>query len=128
MRSFLMSKARPALALISASALGLSLLPQTAAAAPAPGGSFIRNVAEVSYFNTSLGIMERVFSNPVRAEVAAVPGLEVTGYSDLLLTRGAFGRYHFDVINSGNVPLSTSVSIGEQVEMHPPILREWRHE
>ncbi|MFC6642032.1 hypothetical protein [Sulfitobacter profundi] len=114
MRSFLMSKARPALALISASAMSLSLLPHTAAAAPAPAGSFIRNVAAVSYFNTSLGIMERVFSNPVRAEVAAVPGLEVTGYSDLLLTRGAFGRYHFDVINTGNVPLSTSLSIGEQ--------------
>jgi len=114
MRSFLMSKARPALALISASAMSLSLLPHAAAAAPAPAGSFIRNVAEVSYFNTSLGIMERVFSNPVRAEVAAVPGLEVTGYSDLLLTRGAFGRYHFDVINTGNVPLSTSLSIGEQ--------------
>lgn len=114
MRSFLMSKARPALALISASAMGLSLLPQPTAASPAPGGSFIRNVAEVSYFNTSLGIMERVFSNPVRAEVASVPGLEVTGYSDLLLTRGAFGRYYFDVINSGNVPLSTSLSIGGQ--------------
>ena len=114
MRSFLMSTARPALALISASALGLSLLPQMTAADPALGGSFIRNVAEVSYFNTSLGIMERVFSNPVRAEVASVPGLEVTGYSDLLLTRGAFGRYYFDVVNSGNVPLSTSFSIGEQ--------------
>ncbi|MEP3686281.1 MAG: hypothetical protein ABJN05_04195 [Sulfitobacter dubius] len=114
MRSFLMSTARSALALISASALGLSLLPQSTAADAALAGTFIRNVAEVSYFNTSLGIMERVLSNPVQVEVASVPGLEVTGYSDLLLTRGAFGRYHFDVVNSGNVRLFTSLSIDEE--------------
>lgn len=109
MRSFLRTAApramspSPALALL----LALALLPRPAGAEAAPGGTVIRNVAETTYFNTGLGIVETVLSNPVEARVLRVPDLEVTGFSDLVLTRGALARYHFEIRNSGNVPLTT---------------------
>lgn len=115
MRSFLQTIAQGVRTQAGVIALALTVMPHNTVASPAPGGSFIRNVAEASYFNPTLGIVERVFSNPVEALVAKVPALEVTGYSDLLLSRGAMGQYFFEVTNVGNVPLSTRIAI-ENVE------------
>ncbi|WP_372834417.1 DUF11 domain-containing protein, partial [Puniceibacterium confluentis] len=105
MRSFLRTAGLRAATLIQTVVLMLCLLPQNSMASPAPGGTLIRNIAQTTYFNNALGIVETVFSNPVEAEVLSVPSIDVSGYSDLLLSRGAMAQYHFEVRNSGNVPL-----------------------
>ena len=51
-------------------ALVISLLPHGAAAKQVPAGTFIRNVAQTTYFNEALGIIETVYSNAVDAKVA----------------------------------------------------------
>ena len=90
-------------------ALVISLLPHGAAAKQVPAGTFIRNVAQTTYFNEALGIIETVYSNAVDAKVAAVPALDVNGYSELMLTRGAMAQYYFEVANIGNVPLNAAI-------------------
>lgn len=96
-------------------ALVLCLAPGTAGASPAPAGTMIRNIAESTYFNPRLGIVETVRSNPVEARVAAVPDLVVQGFTDLLLSRGALGQYYFEVVNSGNTPLATTLRMDDRV-------------
>jgi uncharacterized repeat protein (TIGR01451 family) len=95
-------------------ALLCGLLPQPSMADPVPGGTLIRNVAQSSYFNIALGIVETVFSNPVEARVLSVPNIEITGYTELLLTRGALAQYHFEVLNSGNVPLDAVMRVEDR--------------
>jgi uncharacterized repeat protein (TIGR01451 family) len=114
MRSFLQTIGARATISVRAAALMLALLPQTAAADPAPAGALIRNIAQTSYFNTALGIVETVLSNAVEARVAAVADIEVIGYSDLLLTRGAMAQYYFEVLNTGNVPLEAALAVEDR--------------
>ena len=95
-------------------ALVISLLPQGTAAKQVPAGTFIRNVAQTIYFNEALGIIETVYSNAVDAKVAAVPALDVNGYSELMLTRGAMAQYYFEVTNIGNVPLNADMTMSHQ--------------
>ena len=95
-------------------ALVISLLPHGAAAKQVPAGTFIRNVAQTTYFNEALGIIETVYSNAVDAKVAAVPALDVNGYSELMLTRGAMAQYYFEVANIGNVPLNAAMTMQHQ--------------
>jgi uncharacterized repeat protein (TIGR01451 family) len=73
----------------------------------------IRNVAEARYFNPDYGITETVYSNPVEAIVAQVPAVDVTGYSNLVLSRGAIGQYYFEISNTGNTPLQVSPDIDD---------------
>lgn len=80
-------------------------------AAPAPAGMSIVNIAEARYFNTVLGIYERVYSNQVAALVAEVPAMEVVSNSFLRLSRGARDQHHFEVRNSGNVEIAVSAYI-----------------
>lgn len=82
-----------------------------AQAAPTPAGTVIRNIAEGSYFNAALGIRETVRSNPVEALVAEVPDMEVTGFTDLVLSRGAMDQYHYEIRNTGNVTLEMTPSM-----------------
>ncbi|MEQ3624495.1 MAG: carboxypeptidase-like regulatory domain-containing protein, partial [Marinobacter sp.] len=82
-----------------------------AQAAPTPAGTVIRNIAEGSYFNTALGIRESVRSNPVEAIVAEVPDMEVTGFTDLVLSRGAMDQYHYEIRNTGNITLEMTPSM-----------------
>ena len=99
---------------VVACVLSLSLgttAPNTAAHAATLPGTVIRNIAQTSYFNPNLGITETVYSNPVEAIVAEVPALEVTGYSDLVLSRGAMGQYYFEVSNTGNMHLEVSTGV-----------------
>lgn len=114
MRSFLHMVAVRATTLIRTAVLMLVLSSQSALGDPAPAGLTIRNIAQTTYFNTALGIVEKVLSNPVEALVAPVPNIEVTGYSDLLLTRGAMAQYYFDVHNTGNVPLKALLSVEDR--------------
>ncbi|SNR59541.1 hypothetical protein [Puniceibacterium sediminis] len=111
MRSFLRTAGLCAATLIQTVVLMLALLPQTSMADPAPGGTLIRNIAQATYFNNALGIMETVVSNPVEAQVFSVPNVEVTGYSDLLLSRGAMAQYYFEVRNNGNVPIGALLTM-----------------
>ncbi|WP_163850858.1 DUF11 domain-containing protein [Pseudooceanicola aestuarii] len=91
--------------------LVLVLFPRPLMADPVPAGTLIRNIAEITYFNAALGIIETIRSNPVEAEVGSVPALDVAGGSELLLTRGAMAEYHFEVTNTGNVPLETLLEV-----------------
>ncbi|WP_095590615.1 DUF11 domain-containing protein [Actibacterium ureilyticum] len=109
MRSFLHTVTQYAAKAIGTAAVALTLAPDFVASQPAPAGSTIRNIAETTYFNPRLGIVERVFSNPVEALVIAVPDLTIEGFSELVLTRGAIGQYYFEVSNTGNVPLQTTL-------------------
>ena len=115
MRSFLQSVGLCAKTLIQASVLMLALLPQAAMADPAPGGTLIRNIAQTTYFNAGLGLVETVYSNPVEATVLSVPDIEVTGYSELVLTRGAMAQYYFEVLNTGNVPLDAQMTVQDRI-------------
>lgn len=96
---------------ISFGSTALTSVLATAAHAAALPGTVIRNIAQTSYFNPNLGITETVYSNPVEAIVAEVPAVEMTGYSDLVLSRGAMGQYYFAVSNTGNMPLEISTGI-----------------
>ncbi|SFE96609.1 conserved repeat domain-containing protein [Sulfitobacter brevis] len=111
MRSFLHNVGISAVKLAGMVALMFALAAQPLMATPAPGGVVIRNIAETTYYNTALGFVETVFSNAVEAEVAIVPAVEINGTSDLLLTRGAFAQYYFNVLNTGNVSLQLLMSI-----------------
>ena len=92
-----------AIAALLSMLVALSLLATPAMAVEA--GTRIINVASAHYFNTRLGITETVLSNRVEAVVAAVPALEIEGHSDLLLSAGNWGEYHFKVSNTGNAPI-----------------------
>ncbi|PTQ68346.1 putative repeat protein (TIGR01451 family) [Celeribacter persicus] len=100
----------PRIAAVVACALSFSF---PADAGSLSAGTMIRNVAEATFFNPALGLEETVISNPVEALVAAVPALEISGYSELVLSRGAIGQYYFDVENTGNVALETTLSIAD---------------
>ncbi|MBR9862479.1 MAG: DUF11 domain-containing protein [Rhodobacteraceae bacterium] len=77
----------------------------------APGGSIIRNIASATYFHRGLGISETVRSNPVEALVREVPALEISGLTDLRLSRGAFAEHAYEITNTGNVDLLFSAWI-----------------
>ncbi|MGV8984783.1 MAG: hypothetical protein ACOH2H_00650 [Cypionkella sp.] len=115
MRSFLRTAGPRAATLIQTVVLMLALLPQMAIAEPAPGGTHIRNIAQTTYFNSTLGIVETVYSNEVEATVLSVPNIEVSGYSELLLTRGAIGQYYFEILNTGNVSLDVLMSVEDRI-------------
>lgn len=87
---------------------------QGAAAAPAPAGLRIVNIAHVSYFHTGLGLRETVSSNRVEAVVQAVPALHVDGGADRRVPRGVASRQDFAMLNTGNTPL----------ELRPLVRRE----
>lgn len=97
-------------ALILGTALGLSVS-SPAVSEIAPGGSIIRNIASATYFHRGLGISETVRSNPVEALVREVPALEITGRTDLRLSRGAFAEHAYEITNTGNVDLIYSAWI-----------------
>ncbi|WP_069298425.1 DUF11 domain-containing protein [Neptunicoccus sediminis] len=97
-------------ALILGTALGLSVS-GPAVSEIAPGGSIIRNIASATYFHRGLGISETVRSNPVEALVREVPALEITGLTDLRLSRGAFAEHAYEITNTGNVDLVYSAWI-----------------
>ncbi|KMK67814.1 DUF11 domain-containing protein [Puniceibacterium sp. IMCC21224] len=109
MRSFLRM-----MGFCAVTAVPLSTIPDMALAAPTPAGTIIRNIAQTTYFNTALGLMETVSSNPVEARVTEVPALEVEGYTDLILSRGTFAQYYFQVSNVGNMPLQINPRITTQ--------------
>ena len=88
----------------------ISLFPIALKADPASAGTIIRNIAEAQFYNPDLGITETVYSNQVEAIVAAVPAVEVSGASKLILSRGAIGQYYFTVANVGNETVSTRVA------------------
>ncbi|EAQ02245.1 hypothetical protein OB2597_19221 [Pseudooceanicola batsensis HTCC2597] len=111
MRSFLPRLVRVAAVLAYPSLPAVLLSMPTLAQSQAPAGMIIRNVAETTYFNTALGIVETVRSNPVEATVSAVYDLTVQGVSDLTLTRGAIARYHFDVTNTGNTAVDVAMRL-----------------
>ena len=116
MRSFLQPIVRRAFNLCLPIALMIFCLPQLAASQAAPAGTVIKSVAPSTYFNNSLGMVEALLSNEVAAQVAAVPNLEVLGRSELFLTRGAMAQYYFEVLNSGNVPLETQMTVEDQAQ------------
>ena len=78
-------------------------------AAPAASGLRIVNIAGATYFNPNLGVTETIYSNPVEAIVAEVPAIEVNGYSDLTLSRGAVDQHHFEVRNTGNTDIALNM-------------------
>lgn len=106
-------------ACVLALTIGTTSLVPAAQAVTLPG-TVIRNIAQTTYFNPDLGITETVYSNPVEAVVAPVPALEVTGYSDLVLSRGAMGQYYFEVSNTGNMTLDVVPHI-EDIQNSPYI-------
>ncbi len=99
-------------ALMVTTLLGTAVVSQ---AAPAPAGTTISNQATATYFNSEFGVIERVRSNTVSATVLPVPAFEVTGGETLRLTRGVEGSYSYRLTNTGNVPLSVSAIIQEEV-------------
>ncbi|WP_341235635.1 hypothetical protein [uncultured Sulfitobacter sp.] len=115
MRSFLQTAGPRAVTIIQTVLVALLVLSQTAMAAPTPGGTLIRNIAQTSYFNSSLGMVETVYSNPVEATVLAIPSIEVSGFSNLYLTRGALAQYYFEIHNNGNVPLDAQLIAEDQI-------------
>ncbi|WP_297778116.1 hypothetical protein [uncultured Roseovarius sp.] len=115
MRSFPKTAGLRAVTMIQATMLMLALLAQGAVAGPAPAGTLIRNVAQTTYFNPALGIVETVLSNPVEAMVLPVPAIEVSGYSDLVLSRGAIDQYHFEVLNTGNVAVTAQMGVEDRL-------------
>ncbi|PJE26249.1 hypothetical protein PSM7751_01392 [Pseudooceanicola marinus] len=111
MRGFLQTVSLCAGKTIRTAALISVLVPGTAAAAPAPAGTIIRNIAETTYFNPRLGIVETVRSNAVEALVTAVPDISVQGFTELDLSRGAIGQYYFEVANTGNTGLAATLRV-----------------
>ena len=78
------------------------------AAAPA-AGTLIENVAEATYFNTQLGIFERITSNVVRTTVAAVPQIDVEANQSLNVSRGELSQFVYSVENVGNIDLQAEL-------------------
>ncbi|MHC0054847.1 hypothetical protein [Actibacterium sp. D379-3] len=68
-------------------------------------------MAITTFFNEALGVTETVYSNQVEAIVAAAPAIEVTGYSDLRLSRGAVDQHYFEISNTGNTDLNTQIRV-----------------
>lgn len=99
------------LAFCAATALGLLSTTVTASAQPVGAGTLIRNIAEVTYFDTGLGILVTLESNPVEATVAMVPAVDVTGTDALLLSRGAVDQFQFQVINTGNIAVDVTPEV-----------------
>ncbi|KAF0676150.1 DUF11 domain-containing protein [Profundibacterium mesophilum] len=73
-----------------------------------PAGSAIQSTASASYWNGRLGFTEVLVSNRVEAVMDEVPAIEVIGASNLLLSRGVFAEHHFQLVNTGNVPLAAT--------------------
>ncbi|MDO6730943.1 hypothetical protein Q4577_13000 [Marinovum sp. 2_MG-2023] len=71
-------------------------------------GTIIRNIAQITYFDTGLGIFVTLDSNAVEARVSVVPALEVSGRERLLLSRGAIDQFSFEIANTGNVLLDVT--------------------
>ena len=85
---------------------------------PAPVDELLRNDARTTYFNVGLGMRESLVSNLPEAVVRPFPEIDVEGYTDLVLTRGAIDLYHYAVNNTGNVPLEVSWSMRGAGDMH----------
>ncbi|MGB0798104.1 MAG: carboxypeptidase regulatory-like domain-containing protein, partial [Planktomarina sp.] len=97
--------------------VALGLMVMTASFADTlPAGNFVTNRAETRFFNPRLGITERIFSNTVEALVIEAPAIEVTGFSDLLLARGAQEQHYFSVQNTGNSPLNIMLDVQNHAE------------
>ncbi|OCX64678.1 hypothetical protein BFP70_10550 [Thioclava sp. SK-1] len=92
-------------------ALGLCATPQTSLASPITAGTVIRNIAQTTYFNTALGLMETIQSNPVEARVAAVPAVDISGQTRLNISRGTRDHYYYRIRNTGNVSLQIAPQI-----------------
>lgn len=75
------------------------------ASSPAPAGQIITNRATATFFNTRLGLLERVRSNAVEVQVLPVAAMVVTGGQALRTVRGGTGVYTFVIENAGNVPI-----------------------
>ena len=73
-------------------------------AAPA-AGTLIENVAEATYFNTQLGVFEKITSNIVRTEIASVPQIDVEADQSLNVSRDELSQFVFSVENVGNTDL-----------------------
>ncbi|WP_106743904.1 carboxypeptidase regulatory-like domain-containing protein [Yoonia maritima] len=99
-------------------AFGVALFGYVAdvSAAPVASGVRIVNVAGATYFNANLGVTETVYSNPVEAIVAEVPAIDVVGYSDLTLSRGAVDQHHFEIQNTGNTELALNAAMDTSQE------------
>ena len=94
-----------------AAAVFISTVQSSQAQLP-PADTLIRNVAEATYFNPSIGVRETIQSNEVVARVAPVPALDANGATTLRLSRGALEQFQFQVENTGNTVLELSPSIG----------------
>ena len=99
------------------SAIVLSVMLTSASQARmSPAGLSIDNIASATYFNPSLGITETVYSNKVSARVLPVPALEVSGKSELFLSRGAFADHNYRLTNTGNTDLRISAWVEQASE------------
>ncbi|KAA8605277.1 hypothetical protein AL036_19840 [Salipiger aestuarii] len=92
-------------------AASLCLMSPPASAQQSAAGTIIRNIAQVTYFDTGLGILVTLESNAVEARVSVVPALEVSGREMLLLSRGAIDQFHFRISNTGNIGLDVTPAI-----------------
>lgn len=90
---------------LAVASLFLALPAGALAAGQSAAGTLIRNIAQVTYFDTGLGLRVTLESNAVEARVSMVPALEVTGRETLLLSRGALDQLQFEITNTGNVSL-----------------------
>ena len=81
------------------------------ASSPAPAGQIITNRATATFFNTRLGLLEKVRSNAVEVVVMPVAAMDVTGGQILRAVRGGTGVYTFVIENAGNVPIDAMPSL-----------------
>ena len=95
---------------LTAVILSLALTTDTSAS-PQPAGSIIRNIAQVTYFDTERGILVTLESNAVEARISVVPAFEVSGRDVLLLARGALDQFTFRIRNTGNITLEVTPTL-----------------
>jgi len=81
-------------------------------AAP-PANTPIGKTAEVTYFNTSLGLFEILQTNNVEARVAATPRLSVSEAEYLKLPAASSGSHIFQATNTGNIDLDIRFSTSQ---------------
>jgi uncharacterized repeat protein (TIGR01451 family) len=89
-------------------------LPGYSQAQPVPAGTVIESQANVSFFNERLGIYEVIPTNTVITIVNAVPALEVDEDQITYLTPDTIGSFSFFVANTGNTPISPTLSLAQQ--------------
>lgn len=95
---------------LTAVILSLALTTDTSAS-PQPAGSIIRNIAQVTYFDTERGMLVTLESNAVEARISVVPAFEVSGRDVLLLARGALDQFTFRIRNTGNITLEVTPAL-----------------